>query len=176
MQQQPRKGNSGLKVAGIGCGGILVVLIGIAALGAIVGSPKATPSRAVAAAPASSAVTTPAPVTTATQPTVKPKATKKAASAASCGPGADLIQWSIAPGTTAIAGALGSYDSPQCRREGRHSTLGTLRQTSPTGSGYCTLAAPASDNPGYEDKYVYGSASANPPRPKHVVLAVGASC
>jgi hypothetical protein len=51
-----------------------------------------------------------------------------------------------------------------------------LRKTSPTGSGYCTFAALASANPGYENKYVYGSASAKPPRPKQVLLAVGGSC
>lgn len=174
---QPRKSNTGLKIAGIGCGGILMVFIGLAALGAIIGPSKTSPSKAISAAPVNSAATTPAPLTTSTQPAVAPKATKskKPASAASCGPGADLIQWSVAPGTRPIAGALGSYDSPECRREGRQSTLDMLRRTSPTGAGYCTLAAPASQNPGYEAKYVYGSASADPPRPKHVVLAVG-SC
>lgn len=170
---RPRKNNAGRKVVGIGCGGLLLVLMAIATIGAIVGSLERTPHTAMSAVPARPAGTAPAPITTSTQPTLTPKATKKPAGAASCGPGPDLIEWAVVPGTAPIASALGSYDSSECRREGRQSTLDMLRQTSPTGAGYCTLAALASDNPGYEDKYIYGSATADPPRPKHVVLAVG---
>lgn len=77
--------------------------------------------------------------------------------------------------TTPIAGAIGSYDSEACKKAGQQSALDMLQQTSPQGPGYCTLAALASDNPGYEDKYVYGTTNEGAPRPKHVILSVG-SC
>jgi hypothetical protein len=52
-----------------------------------------------------------------------------------------------------------------------------LRDTFPGaqgyGSGYCTIAAYAKDNPGYEDKWVNGDATTAPPRPKRPVLVLG---
>jgi hypothetical protein len=183
MHQPPRDrtgGNQLLIIGGIGAFLLVAVIIGgiTSAVRALSGpGTAATPQPAAAstqaaAKPAVKATTAkaqpvkPAPATTAAQKTVKKS---------SCEPGADLIEWSIAPQTTAIAGAAGSYDSPDCHREGHQSTLDMLRRTSPTGHGYCTLAALASDNPGYEEKYVYGPGSAAPARPKHVVLALG-SC
>lgn len=204
MQQQPwqpptgpvppqRKSNTGLKaagIAGLGCGGILVILTVLAIIGAIgqatgLIKPEPTHTPAAAASPSPSAVKTTAPAAKTAAPPPKPpvKATatptktanEKPPSASSCEPGPDLIYWSIAPGATSLASALGSYDSAECRREGRQSTLDQLQQTSPTGDGYCTLVAWASDNPGYEEQYIYGATAQGAPRPKHVILSVG-SC
>jgi hypothetical protein len=91
-----------------------------------------------------------------------------------CSPGEDLIVWSKVPGAPVDVSALGSYDSAACKAAGKQATLDMLQQTSQTGSGYCTVAAPASANPGYEKKYIDSSA-ANPPKPKGIVFA-SASC
>jgi hypothetical protein len=49
-------------------------------------------------------------------------------------------------------------------------TFVTIQETSPKGAGYCTQAAEASDNPGY-------NVDADPAPPlRKVVIAVGGAC
>jgi hypothetical protein len=95
-----------------------------------------------------------------------------------CPPGPDLLVWVKSPGAPAAAQALGSYDSAACRRVHRLSTVEQLQRTSPTGPGQCTQAAYASDNPGYEKRWLDGpdADTVVPPRLKHVVMSVGAAC
>lgn len=63
-----------------------------------------------------------------------------------------------------VAQALGSTSQINNCEE----TVLQLERTSPKGSGYCTTAAIASDNPGYD-------LDTAPPL-KHVILAVGGAC
>jgi hypothetical protein len=73
--------------------------------------------------------------------------------------------WYRVPGIPDSAQVLGSEGGADCR-----DTFRTLASTSPTGAGYCTEAAWASDNPGYD-------ADTEPAkRLKHVQVAVGAGC
>lgn len=67
----PRRKTSPVKIIGLGCGGLVLLFVALAVLGAVAGSPKTTPSSA-AAAP-----TTPAVLTTSAAP--QPKPTKAAA-------------------------------------------------------------------------------------------------
>lgn len=74
----------------------------------------------------------------------------------------DIIVWSKAPGLPDSAQQLGGTDPEHCVL-----TFDYLKQTSPTGAGYCTEAAWASDNPGY-------NADAKPaPRPKKIQVTIG---
>jgi hypothetical protein len=71
----------------------------------------------------------------------------------------------VAPGQPATAQVLGNYNLQNCEP-----TFQTLQDTSPTGDGYCTEAAWASDNPGY-------NADATPaPRLKNPQVSVGPAC
>lgn len=80
-------------------------------------------------------------------------------------PTRDLIVRSVSPGVPTSAQVLGDVDLLHCR-----SSVDLLRDTAPTGDGYCTEAAWASDNPGY-------NADATPARHlKKLVLAVGPAC
>lgn len=104
--------------------------------------------------------------------TVSPTSSAKAETATasptaskSCSPTRDVIVWYRAPGVADSAQVLGNYDLATCE-----STFQWLQQTSPTGPGYCTEAAWASDNPGY-------NADATPAkRLKKVQLAIGPAC
>lgn len=95
-----------------------------------------------------------------------------------CPAGPDLLVWMKSPGAPAAAQALGSYDSAACRRVHRESTVYMLEHTSPTGPGQCTQAAYASDNPGYEERWLNGADALTvvPPRLKHIVMSVGGGC
>jgi hypothetical protein len=80
-------------------------------------------------------------------------------------PNNDLIVRYVAPGTPDSAQVLGGADLATCT-----STLDELQSDSPAGAGYCTQAAWAADNPGY-------NADLTPAPPlKHIVLAVGSAC
>lgn len=82
-----------------------------------------------------------------------------------CGPLRDVDVWMKAPGLPTTGQVLGSYSPADCR-----STFEMLEGTSPTEAGYCTKAAYASDNPGY-------NADASPAAPlKKVQLSVGPAC
>ncbi|MFC8676700.1 hypothetical protein ACFUEN_28945 [Streptomyces griseorubiginosus] len=85
--------------------------------------------------------------------------------AKSCTPTRDVIIWSKVPGISDSAQIVGNYTLATCK-----TTFEDLPDTSPTEAGYCTLAAWASDNPGY-------NADARPAkRPKKVQVAVGPAC
>lgn len=134
-------------------------------------SPAATTAPAAAPAspvPASSsappASTSPAP----THTTAKPApSTAAAAPSPSCTlpDDRDLIVRYTVPGLQTQAQELGEADLANCT-----TTLDMLEQTSPTGPGYCTQAAWADQNSGYNP-------DATPAAPlKHVLEAVGAGC
>lgn len=93
-----------------------------------------------------------------------PTATSTSASTGhTCRPTRDLIVWTRTPaGTSAmlLGDPAGNCDS----------TLDTLSQTSPTGPGYCTIAAWATDNPGYDVN------AANPRRPRQAQETIGDGC
>jgi len=60
---------------------------------------------------------------------------------------------------------LGDLDLAHCRP-----TVETLQVISPLGAGYCTQAAWADQNPGYETDAVPA------PPLKHVLVSIGAGC
>jgi hypothetical protein len=83
----------------------------------------------------------------------------------SCSPTRDVIVRYIAPGLPANSQVLGDYDVQNCT-----TTFESLKGTSPTEPGFCTEAAWASDNPGYD-------ADATPSAPlKKIQVKVGPAC
>ena len=89
---------------------------------------------------------------------------KTTAAAKSCPPTRNVIVWTKAPGVPDSAQVIGSY-TLTCE-----STFKWLQHSSPTDAGYCTEAAYASDNPGY-------NANAQPARRlKDVQAMVGPAC
>ena len=175
-----------MKIAGIGCGGLVGLLLLLAVIGAIIGPPKKTNTAATAAtstqttaAAASSAPTTaaqsstepapPSPSPTTASPKPSPVKTKASAtptpSASSCPVVGDIVVWYRAPTLPDSAQMLGGNGGSTCE-----STFDFLQRTSPTGDGYCTEAAWASDNPGY-------NADETPAkRIKKVQMWVGPAC
>ena len=107
----------------------------------------------------------PAPTKTASsvaKPRPKPKPSR---SAKTCEPTRDVLVWYKTPGLPDSAQVLGNYFLATCE-----TTFQSLTHTSPTGPGYCTEAAWASDNPGY-------NADATPAkRLKKVQVTVGPAC
>ncbi|MCF1510104.1 hypothetical protein [Streptomyces glomeratus] len=92
----------------------------------------------------------------------KPKPSR---SSKTCEPTRDVIVWYKTPELPDSAQVLGNYYVATCE-----TTFQSLTHTSPTGAGYCTEAAWASDNPGY-------NADATPAkRLKKVQVAVGPAC
>ncbi|WP_159047610.1 hypothetical protein [Streptomyces sp. WM6378] len=90
---------------------------------------------------------------------------KPSASAGHCPPTRDIIVWTKAPGVPDLAQELGNFNALTCE-----STFKWLQHTSPTGDGYCTEAAWASDNQGY-------NTDAEPAkRLKKVQVAIGPAC
>ena len=73
--------------------------------------------------------------------------------------------WWVTPGQAAVAQEIGNVDLFHCAP-----TLTTWRSTVPTGPGFCTKIAWASDNPGYPI-----DATPAPPL-KHVLGQVGEGC
>jgi hypothetical protein len=61
-----------------------------------------------------------------------------------CGPTRDVIIRTISPNLPPSATEVGDYDLQDCSM-----TIDDLSNTSPTTDGYCTQAAYADDNPGY---------------------------
>jgi hypothetical protein len=77
----------------------------------------------------------------------------------------DIILRMVVPRLPVSAQVIGDVDYVQCRP-----SLDTLPDMSPTDPGYCTQAAYASDNPGY-------NADATPAaRLKKVIVSVGPAC
>jgi hypothetical protein len=81
-----------------------------------------------------------------------------------CHPTRDVIVWTKTPGTTPAATLLGDPGG-NCT-----STIESVAATSPTGPGYCTIAAWATDNPGYNVD------APSPRRPKKPVEEIGGGC
>jgi hypothetical protein len=108
-------------------------------------------------------------------PSSTPTPTATASTSVSCAPGPDLIVREVSPGLAPTAIALGSngYDA---RTNSCQDTIVSLQQTSPTGPGYCTTAALASDNPGYESAYVYATNPPPAPPLKKVIISIPAGC
>lgn len=97
---------------------------------------------------------------TATKPTAQPTIPNR-----TCGPDKDLIVWTRTSGGTPNAQILGAYQIADCKP-----TLDYLRSVSPTGPGDCTIAAWATDNPGYNADAV------SPRRPRKAVEQIGGGC
>lgn len=94
-----------------------------------------------------------------------PTATKTAGGTCRLKTKRDVIVRTVAPGLPAAAQVIGDVDLAQCRP-----TMDTLPAESPHEAGYCTQAAYADDNPGY-------NADATPARRlKKVVVSVGPAC
>lgn len=118
----------------------------------------ASSSSVVAATSVATSATTSAAPSTSRPPTTTPSTS----STCSLPDKGDIIAWSKAPGVPDSANELGGTDPEHC-----HWTFDTLKTSSPTGSGYCTEAAWASDNPGYDP-------NATPaPRLKKVQVVIG---
>jgi hypothetical protein len=164
---------------------VVVVLVVVVALASAFGqrpahSASAAATAATPTAPSPTAtITTPTPMSTTpstplAQPTIAPTPappTQNPAAVAAqptpnCTPtdDSDVLVRYIVPRLSPSAQRLGGVDF-KCE-----STFDLIAKTSPTGAGYCTTAAWARDNPGYDP-------NADPAPPlKKVVLAVGGSC
>jgi hypothetical protein len=170
----PPAARSKWKIAGIGCGGLVGAFIVLIIIVAIVSPPKKTtptaqPVAVVSTATSQAAKPTPSSIVTSTKakaaPKPKPTAKTRPIPQPSCSETRDLIVWYVAPTLPDSAQELGNYNIENCEP-----TLQELQDTSPTEPGYCTEAAWASDNPGY-------NADATPAaEPKDVVLSVGPAC
>ncbi|MFJ8798512.1 hypothetical protein [Streptomyces sp. NPDC102487] len=95
----------------------------------------------------------------------KPSAAAGKPAHKACSSPRDVIVWSKVPGLADSSQRLGGYNLATCE-----TTFDSLRHTSPTQAGYCTLAAWASDNPGYDTD------AAPAKRPKAVQVSVGPDC
>jgi|SRR6185312_2948957 len=120
-------------------------------------------SKPAAAPPSTSA---PAAVATSATPAADTSTSQPAAPAETCATPlpdrGDIIEWQREPGLPDSAIELGGTDPEHCVL-----TFDTLKTSSPTGSGYCTEAAWASDNAGYDP-------NATPaPRLKKVQVTIG---
>lgn len=82
-----------------------------------------------------------------------------------CGTNQDVLVWNLVPDGSPTADRLGSFDRRTCQ-----STFDYLQTISDTGEGFCTEAAWASDNPGYDE-------SVRPAPPlKNVKVSIGPAC
>ncbi|GAB2713888.1 hypothetical protein GCM10010442_38220 [Kitasatospora kifunensis] len=182
----PRPRASRAKTAGIGCGGLVGAVLLLALIGNIIGPPKKTvttsaavPAKTTAAAPTATGATATAkaqqPVTAppskaaqAPAPTSRPSTAAPSptdVAQASCTPTRDIIVRTITPDLPASAEVLGNYDIQNCEP-----TFQSLQASSPTDPGFCTQAAWASDNPGYD-------ADATPAAPlKNIQVEYGPAC
>lgn len=114
-------------------------VLALAGCSSTAGKPAAVP--AATSVPSSVATTAPpAPDTSSSQP---------AAPAETCATplpdSGDIIVRETVPNLPASAQELGGTDPEHCVL-----TFDTLKTSSPTGAGYCTQAAWAADNPGYD--------------------------
>lgn len=107
-----------------------VPLVTVAAVLLLAGCSSSASKPATAPATAQPAVTT-------SEPTVAPTSCALTSKA-------DVIERIITPGSPATAQRLGSVDLVNCR-----SVFDALKDETSTDPGYCTTAAWAADNPGY---------------------------
>lgn len=132
------------------------LLLAIAAL-ALAGC-SSSASKPVAALPTSVASTaTPSAVRTTSEPSVPAETC-----ATPLPDRGDILEWQEVPGLPDSALELGGTDPEHCVL-----TFDSLRTSSPTGAGYCTEAAWASDNPNYNPDAVPA------PRLKKVQVTIG---
>jgi hypothetical protein len=99
-------------------------------------APKAAATHAAPKPVATRAASTPAPA--------KTRAAAASPAQSTCAPVGDILVRYVSPDLPASASRLGGVDPAKCR-----STFKYVEATSPTGAGYCTEAAWAKDNPGY---------------------------
>ncbi|MFE7856028.1 hypothetical protein [Streptomyces sp. NPDC057403] len=126
-------------------------------------TPRPAATTADPAAPkAASSPSTAAPTRT---PRSAAKAKPSPSKSKNCGTYRDVIIWYRVPGIPDSAQKVGSYNLATCE-----TTFDELTKDSPTGDGYCTEAAWASDNPGYN------ADADSPRRPKHIQVSVGPAC
>jgi len=140
------------------------VLIFAATATALAGCSSSTPTGA----PATKSVATSSSLVVATSapPAVDTSTSQPVTPAETCATPlpdrGDIIEWQREPGLPDSAIELGGTDPEHCKW-----TFDTLKDSSPTGSGYCTEAAWASDNVGYDP-------NATPaPRLKKVQVVIG---
>lgn len=132
---------------------LLAVLAGLALAGC-----SSSASKPAAAPPASVASTaTPPAVRTTSEPSVPVETC-----ATPLPDRGDILEWQKAPNLPDSALELGGTDPEHCVL-----TFDSLRTSSPTGAGYCTEAAWASDNPNYNPDAVPA------PRLKKVQVTIG---
>ncbi|MER7671829.1 hypothetical protein ABTY61_25685 [Kitasatospora sp. NPDC096128] len=151
------------------------------AAGAPAAQPKpAAPATSVAATvptpspdPAPNTARPPAPAAPSSAAKAQPTAPQAPPAPASpttpattdCGPNRDIIVRYITPGLPPSSSLLGEYAIATCEP-----TFQSLEKTSPKEAGFCTQAAWASDNPGYE-------ADVTPAPPlKKIQVAYGPAC
>lgn len=83
----------------------------------------------------------------------------------------DYIERDVLPGSPATAFAFGNINYSACT-----SSIASFMAGAPTGHGECYSVAKASDNPGYEAKYIYAANAPPPPPLKHVIEEAGPGC
>lgn len=146
-----------------GCNAIITGGKGVDAKPAAASKPAALP--AAKPSPSSSSAAPSASLAPAASTAAQPSSPAPVAADPSCGPNLDIIVRYVVPGLEPSAQVLGSYKIATCQP-----TFETLKETSPTEAGYCTEAAWASDNPGYD-------ADATPAAPlRKVQVAFGPAC
>lgn len=130
-----------------------VIGLGLAGCSSSASKPVSAPQSPVAVPSTTAALT----ASTSTQPAVPAETC-----ATPLPDRGDIIEWQREPGLPDSALELGGTDPEHCVL-----TFNSLQTSSPTGIGYCTEAAWASDNPGY-------NADATPAPPlKKVQVKIG---
>jgi hypothetical protein len=146
-----------IRTAAAVAAGVVLLLAGCSSS---TSKPAAVPTSYVAAGVATSATPADAPSTSGvaapstTEPstTAAPPSTSAAPSTSStCNlpDKGDILVWERFPGVQDNAQELGGTDPEHCTW-----TFDSLKTSQPTGAGYCTKAAWASDNPGYDPEAV----------------------
>jgi len=128
-------------------------------------APAPSTVGATSASPTAVSTSASKPPAAASQPASAPSAPAKSSGGCALQTKRDVLVRTVAPGSQPYAQTLGDVDVANCR-----SVFELLKATSPTGAGYCTTAAYASDNPGY-------NADAVPAAPlRKQQLSIGAGC
>ena len=149
-----KKGNPAL---GCGCLAVLIVVIAVAGFAILGNSGKNTTASTP---PTTTGIASSAPAISKAAPK-----TAESSAARNCPPTRDVYVRYVDPGLPASASDLGNYDVLTCE-----TTFDSLEATSPMEAGYCTTAAWASNNPGY-------NVNATPAAPlQDIEVAVGPAC
>jgi hypothetical protein len=83
----------------------------------------------------------------------------------------DYIERTTSPGFPALATVIGNVNVNDCK-----SALAEFRSNAPNAEGDCTTIALASDNPGYEQKYIFVVYQPPPPPLNKVIESAGPGC